>query len=115
MGTAQLQAVIPRCGHSTASAHARVTLLILCRAGSTSRHKYAGGWREWPGIPCLPLCEGHLKPCSFSSLCCLPFPSDILPVPLVCAAWVLALGQGKAVGTGVCLSSVTHLVVVPIS
>lgn len=91
MGTAQLWAVIPRCGHGTASAPARMTPLTLCHAGNANtRMLVAGG--NGLAFPAFPRVKDISSPAPFPARAAYLFP-DILPVPLVCAAWVLALAQ----------------------
>lgn len=98
MGTAQLQAVIPRCGHSTASAPARVTLLTLCRADSTStRVLVAGG----SGLAFLafPRVKDISSPAPFPAHAACLFPLTFFL--FLCFESVLLPSVGKAVGKGV--------------
>lgn len=103
MGTAQLRAVIPRCGHSTASAPARVTLLTLCRTGNTStRMLVAGG--NGLAFPAFPRVKDILSPALFPACTVNLFPLTFFPF-----LWFVQPGSlllpwvGKAVGTGVSL------------
>lgn len=115
MGTAQLQAVIPRCGHSTAPAPACVTLLALCRAGNTGTGMLVAGGNglAFPAFPCV---KDIFNPAPFPAHAACLFPvTFFLFFRFVQPGSLLLPCVGKAVGTGVCLSSVIHLAVVPIS
>lgn len=73
MGTAQLWAVIPRCGHSTASSPACVMLLTLCHAGNTSTRMLVSGGNglAFPAFPCV---KGISSPAPFPAHAAYLFP-----------------------------------------
>lgn len=103
MGTAQLRAVIPRCGHSTASAPARVTLLALCHAGSASTRMLVAGGNGLAFLA-FPRVKNISSPVPFSAHAAYFFHlTFFLFLWFVQPESVLLPGVGKTEGTGVCV------------
>lgn len=104
MGTAQLQAVIPRCGHGTASAPAPVTPLTLCHAGNTNTGMLVAGGNGL-AFPAFPHVEGISSPAPFPARAAYLFPlTFFLFLWFVQPGSLLLPSVGKAVGTDVCPS-----------